>query len=588
MVDRVGRMAKEGARWEAEGPNTWRRGRGGAKARASDQPLVGLTRRATVVMRIAMVLLVLVSPMWARAEAGARDGQTLKIANRSIVELHAIAGYSAADRIAAVEARLERALERSSSPLVTLDDVENGTRILIDGEPIFMVTPADVDTQIGETPRIVAEEAKKRLERVLVDLAMQKSRPHLIRATTAAAIATLVYLIFLLLIRLTVRLIGRRLARGAEKGARKLRVKGVSLLDVSRALRFVRFLLILLSWGVGVVMTVTWLAFVLTQFPYTRPWGEELELNLITGAREGALSIARTLPDLAVVVVIIVIAVGIIRVAGWLFDRIEVGRIHVPWLEAEVVRPTRRLFNFAAWVFAIVMAYPYLPGSDTEAFKGLSVLIGLMASLGGSSIVGQIASGLTLMYARTVRVGDYVRIGESEGTVTEIGMIATRIRTGLGEELVLPSATVLGSVTKNYSRAFPGTGYVVDTTVTIGYATPWRQVHAMLLEAASRTPGVAGTPPPIVRQLALSDFNIEYRLAAYTPLEAPRARIEVLSELHANIQDTFNRYGVQIMSPHYLSDPPAPQVVPREEWFATPAGPGAEEDAPLADSGSGA
>lgn len=521
MVDRLGRMAKEGARWEAEGPNTGRRGSGGVKARTSDQPLVGLTWRVAVVMRLAMTLLVFVSPMWARAETAAREGRTLKIANRSIVELHGIAGYSAADRIAAVEGRLDRAIERSPSPRVSLVDVENGTRVLMDGEPIFMVTLADVDGQIGETPRLVAEEAKKRLERVLADLAMQNSRPYLIRAATASGIATLVYLALLWLIRLTMRGVSRRLTRGAEQGARKFRVSGVSLLDVGRVLRLVRLLLILLGWSVGIMMTVTWLAFILTQFPYTRPWGEELELNLIHAAREGALSIARTLPDLAVVVVIIFLAVGIIRMAGWFFDRVEAGRIHVPWLEAESVRPTRRLFNFAAWVFAIVMAYPYLPGSDTEAFKGLSVLIGLMASLGGSSIVGQIASGLTLMYARTVRVGDYVRIGESEGTVTEIGMIATRIRTGLGEELVLPSATVLGSVTKNYSRAFPGTGYVVDTTVTIGYATPWRQVHAMLLEAASRTPGVAEAPPPIVRQLALSDFYIEYRLAAYTPLEAP-------------------------------------------------------------------
>jgi small-conductance mechanosensitive channel len=136
----------------------------------------------------------------------------------------------------------------------------------------------------------------------------------------------------------------------------------------------------------------------------------------------------------------------------------------------------------------------------------------------------------------------------------------------MGEEITLPNAGIMGNIIRNYSRAVPGTGYVVDTVVTIGYATPWRQVHAMLLEAARRTGEIVREPEPIVRQTALSDFYVEYRLAAYTPAETPMRRIDVLSRLHGNIQDVFNENGVQIMSPHYLQDPPEPQVVPRERW----------------------
>jgi small-conductance mechanosensitive channel len=188
------------------------------------------------------------------------------------------------------------------------------------------------------------------------------------------------------------------------------------------------------------------------------------------------------------------------------------------------------------------------------------------------------------MYVRLFRRGDYVRIGEHEGTVSELGMFATRIRTGLGEEISISNAAVLAATTKNYSRAVPGTGFVLDTTVTIGYSTPWRQVEAMLKEAAWRTEDVAHAPEPVVRQTALSDFYAEYRLIAHSPAERPLVRAEVLHHLHANIQDVFNEYGVQIMSPHYMMDPKEPQVVPKEKWYAPPAKPPSASSALIRDS----
>jgi small-conductance mechanosensitive channel len=287
-----------------------------------------------------------------------------------------------------------------------------------------------------------------------------------------------------------------------------------------------------------------------------------------------ARAIVEALPGLVLVAVIFLMARGVIWLAAVFFDRVGNGRIQVGWLDSDTVRPTQRIFSFVIFVFALAMAYPYLPGADTEAFKGLSVLVGVMISLGGASVIGQAFSGLILMYIKSFRSGDYVRIGDTEGTVVELGMFATRIRTGMGEEITLPNAGIMGTVTRNYSRAVPGSGYVVDTVVTIGYSTPWRQVHAMLEEAARRTTNVVQTPPPIVRQTALTDYYVEYRLIAYTPVELPVARAEVLSQLHGHIQDVFNEYGVQIMSPHYMMDPSAPQVVPKEQWHLPPASPG--------------
>ena len=277
------------------------------------------------------------------------------------------------------------------------------------------------------------------------------------------------------------------------------------------------------------------------------------------------------IPGLVTVVIIFVITRFFSRLAHAFFDQFSERRAAWGWLDADTAGPTRRIFVAVLWLFALAMAYPYLPGSHTEAFRGLSVLVGLMISLGASNLVGQAASGLILIYSRTLKPGEFVKIADTHGTVTELGMFATRVETGLGEEVVLPNSFVLSNTTRNYSRATDGEGYILDVTVTIGYSTPWRQVHAMLLEAARRTGGVLENPRAYVIQTALSDFYIEYRLVAYAGPTAPGKRARAMSDLHANVQDVFNEYGVQIMSPHYVTDPAQPQLVPKEKWFDAPA-----------------
>jgi small-conductance mechanosensitive channel len=170
-------------------------------------------------------------------------------------------------------------------------------------------------------------------------------------------------------------------------------------------------------------------------------------------------------------------------------------------------------------------------------------------------------------------VGEYVKIGETEGTVTALGLFTTRVHTGMGEEVSLPNALVMSLPVRNFSRLVPDGRFVLHTAVTIGYATPWRQVHAMLLEAARRTAGVAQQPPPYVVQTALSDFYVEYRLCCQGSRGAPDRRVEAMSQLHGHVQDVFNENGVQIMSPHYRADPPEPQVVAPGPWFEPPGRP---------------
>lgn len=508
-----------------------------------------------------------------------RQSAPLVVANRTIMVLRGpFAGYSARERVANTSKRIEEVLENDESPAVSIEDAEDSTRVLLGGKVVIYVTRIDIDPEAGENTRLVAREAAKRLEQAVVEYREQKTPKYMATASGWVALATVVYLALLRLLFVSDRWAGRRVALAASARAKKLHVHGVGLLDPHQIRWIVRRVFALVAWTVGLLATYSWLTFALKQFPYTRPWGEHMEGNLFAVAGNIALSIVAAIPGLFIVIVILLLARLIIRLASLFFDRIERGMITMGGLDKETVVPTRRIFQILIWAFAIALAYPYLPGAETEAFKGVSVIFGLMLSIGASSLVGQAASGLILMYTRAFRVGEYVRIGESEGTVVGLGAFATRLRTGLGEEVLLPNSFALQNTTKNYSRAHQGAGFVVNTPVTIGYATPWRQVHAMLEEAARRTTDIATDPAPFVRQTALSDFYVEYRLIAYAAIANPVQRIDMMSQLHANIQDVFNENDVQITSPHYMTDPAHPQVVPKAHWYDPPAKPPAQEE----------
>jgi small-conductance mechanosensitive channel len=504
----------------------------------------------------------------------ARDSAPVVIANRTVMVVRGpIAGYSAAERAVASRSRIIDALEANPSPVVKVEDTEEGTQVLLGGRRAFLVTRIDIDPVAGETTQMVAREAAKRLERAVGEYRAQHTPRYLLLQSGWALLALAIYSGLLWLLFVIDRRGGQLVAGAAAARADRLHVKGVRLFDSEQVRQFTRRLFTVVAYVVGFVATYGWITFTLLLFPYTRPSGEQMEGQLLGLVGDIALSIANAIPGLLLVIVILLLARLIIRLASLFFDRVARGKISMGGLDADTVVPTRRIFQFIVWAFAAALAYPYLPGSDTEAFKGVSVLFGLAVSIGASSLVGQAVAGLILTYTRAFRPGEYVRIGDTEGTVVGMGAFATRVRTGLGEEVLVPNNLGLQNSTRNFSRSSPGPGFMVNSAVTIGYATPWRQVHAMLEEAARRTVGISVEPAPYVRQTALADFYVEYRLIAHSPVDDSMERISMLSDLHANIQDVFNEHGVQIMSPHYMIDPAEAQVVTKERWYTPPAKP---------------
>ena len=498
----------------------------------------------------------------------------LQVANRDIIEFRAdFLDESPKLRAARAYSVITELLDSSDSLEVKIHPFDANYVVMLGDRRAFIVSPKDIDPVKLETVANTAEAAADNLRQVVAESQQSRDLRFLLIAAAYSAAATVIFVVLVRLIYWLRDKVLELLPGLMQRKVKALKLGGTQVVGVhhlypvvSRVLQVLRGLLILL-------LANEWLSFVLSQFPYTRPWGESMSAYLLEVASYLFYGVVNAMPGLIIALAIFFIARGFSGFTQGLLRRLAAPMRSDRWLNAETLPPTQRLASIAIWLFALAMAYPYLPGAGTDAFKGVSVLVGLMISLGASSVIGQAASGLILTYTRTLRPGEYVKVGEHEGTVTDLGIFTTRIRTGLGEVLTIPNSMITGSVTKNYSRAIVGVGYVVDTSVTIGYDTPWRQVEAMLVEAAQRTEGILSTPAPQVFQTALTDFYPEYRLVAQAIPSQPRPRAELLSSLHGHIQDVFNENGVQIMSPHYVGDPQDAKLVPTTKLEGTPVNP---------------
>jgi len=323
-------------------------------------------------------------------------------------------------------------------------------------------------------------------------------------------------------------------------------------------------------WAVGLLVIVYfYLQYVLTLFPWTRALAMSLLAIAIDPLRTMGLGLLSLIPNLVFLAILVLVTRYLLKLIRLFFDGVAGGTVTLRDFDPDWAWPTYRLIRLLVMAFAVVVAYPYVPGSQSDAFKGVSLFIGIIFSLGSSSLIGNLIAGYSMTYRRAFRLGDRVKIGEHVGDVERMRLLVTHLRTPKNEEVVVPNSTILGAEIVNYSSMAHERGLILHTTVGIGYETPWRQVEAMLIEAASRTPGLLRQPPPFVLQKLLGDFCVTYEINAYC--DTPQAMPVLYTELHRNILDVFNEYGVQIMTPAYENDPREPKVVPREQWYTAPA-----------------
>ena len=527
---------------------------------------------------IAVVLTVLaLAPAISLAESSDEDQQLLEpaeltLANRHIFTMRS-AGLAASPAVRArtVQENLKSLVQRGGPLEVTTQALPEGIAVMVDGSLVFRVLQGDADPELGDDVQDVAAAAVQQpAHRARRRCTSCATRGGLLKAIGYTLIATLVFAGLMWALWRGYAALARRIRGFVTRRAEQIssgwgrhvagRVGVTNLATVP---------LRMLAWLLTLLLLYEWLTLVLGFFPYTRPWSERLLGRLLDALGRFGSGMLEAIPGLVFVLLIFFVTRFLVRVMRVFFEGIQAGRVEVGWVDEATARPTERLLTAIIWLFALVAAYPYLPGSGSEAFKGIGVFVGLMLSIGASGIVNQAVSGLMLMYTRALRPGEFVQIGETEGTVTAVGFLNTQIETLRHELISIPNAVIASSVTRNYSRLAREGGVRVATKVTIGYDTPWRQVQAMLLMAADRTASMAKDPPPKVLQTALQDFYVEYTLLVTVP--DPSLKYATLSELNAHIQDVFNEHGVQIMSPNYEADPAAPKLVPKEKWFEPPA-----------------
>lgn len=401
----------------------------------------------------------------------------------------------------------------------------------------------------GRSREELAREYAEKIRTAIVKYRKDRGRESIIYGSLYTLLATLVLIAILVILSKLKRRIDRGIESWLNRRLKGLQIQVFGIVRAERmkallmgAVKSVRLVLILL-------FLYAYLNSVLGFFPWTKPIAAHIFDYVLSPLTTIGRGIVNQLPNLLFIIILVLIARYVLKLMKAFFLGLERGTITISGFYPEWSRSTYRILSFLVIAFFIVIAYPYIPGSDSLAFKGVSVFIGILFSLGSQSSVANIIAGFTLTYRRAFKVGDRVRIADFTGDVLQTRLQVTILRTVKNEEIVVPNSMIMNSHVINYSAEARERGLILHTTVTIGYDAPWRKVHELLLKAAAKTEGLLREPAPFALQRSLDDFYATYELNAYT--DNPQGMDQVYSNLHQNIQDAFNEAGIEIMSPHY-------------------------------------
>jgi small-conductance mechanosensitive channel len=436
------------------------------------------------------------------------------------------------------------------NPTVTVTESDGASELRAGSQLLMVVTPQDA-ASLGAPRVAVAQQYARDLEAAIRRERLLYAPATLIRSGLFGLLATFVLAVSLWLIVRVTRLIGRNLERWRERRLGALRVQEAVIVSAEGLSRGIRRIVAALRLVLVLLAIDLYLTFVLGLFPWTRAVSTHLLNYVLAPLGTAGAAFVGYLPNLMFVLVIGGLIYLAIRLVGFFFNQIRLGRIVFADFPPEWADPTNKIARVLLIAFGIVVAFPYLPASNSPAFTGVSVFMGVLLSLASSSALSNMIAGVVLTYTGAFRLGDRVKVGESFGDIVETSLLATRVRTIKNEDVTIPNSVVLGQSTINYSRNARTIGLILHTSVTIGYDAPWRKVHDLLIEAALATPGILHQPRPFVWQTALNDFYVTYEINAYT--DTPRDMVDIYAALHARIQDSFYAAGVEIMSPHYTS-----------------------------------
>ena len=486
------------------------------------------------------------------------DGQVL-------FYVRGVMSYPAEMRAATIRHRIYKAADNYSNAPDSVRAIlsEDRLKIYADKEFIMNVYEADAEAD-GITKELHAEVAVEKIKGA-IKLYRQERRPLVLKSNIYKAGAAMLIMIVCLAIFIWIfRRLNETFKARIKNKIDRLENVSFKLIQSGQLLKVLHVAYKLLRTILILIIIVGFLGYILSLFPWTRNTSYHIRDLIVNPIRVFIDGFVDYLPSLVFLIIIIIATQYLVKLIRVFFHGIEEGGIVINGFDPEWSMPTFKIAKFLIIVFAAVVAFPYIPGSSTGAFQGISVFLGVLFSLGSSSFVSNVIAGYSMTYRRAFKKGDRIRVNEHTGFVEEQSLMVTRLRSIKNEEIIIPNSVMLNSSVFNYSHMPAGKGIVLHTSVGIGYETPWRQVYAMLMEAANRTEGLVKDPPPFMFTKELGDFAVVYEINAYCFDVINMYKIYTL--LHQNILDVFNENNVQIMTPAYEGDPETPKVVPREEW----------------------
>ncbi|NOD82988.1 MULTISPECIES: mechanosensitive ion channel family protein [unclassified Ruegeria] len=470
----------------------------------------------------------------------------------------------APERAESVQNKIIEVAEASESPTVdiTFEETDLGIRIRADGEIVSIVTLADAELDQMELDVLGLLHGQAIEEAIL---AYRSNRTDQARVSGAIEAAgwTLGFVVFVLVILWLHRRIRRRtlkLVKRYLKDVETATAKSVQAEAIAALIRYGLNFALLVIFFLGFYY---YLSFVLLAFAETRYFAQLLLTYLTEPVLLIFKGILSYIPNLIMLSLIAWVTLYIIKGMRVFFDAVEAGSFEMGDFEKHWVNPTFNIARVIVILIALVFAVPYIPGSDSAAFQGLTILVGAMLSLGANSVVSNMLAGLFVIYRRSTSIGDRIQIGDHIGDVVQIKLMETHLKSIKNELISIPNAQLMNSDVVNFSKKTDGSGLLLHTTVGIGYEEPPEKVEAMLIEAANRTKGIKAKPEPFVLWTALADYAINYQINGYTTRGSIIPKIR--SDLHRNIVAVFNENKVQIMTPSYMADPPEPKI-PADEW----------------------
>ncbi len=512
-----------------------------------------------VVLSMAMTFLIIITSPLAYSQISPSsgdviDGFPVTLADSQLFVIQANVGsFSSEERAATISNRLEKIAANSTIKIEDLRLEENGnmTNCIIDNKVVLTLTEEDAAVARKTRPEL-ANEYLNIIKDNLQKYRKERSFDYLIKAAIYTAIATGILLVILIAIGRIFPHIYNLLDSWRDNRILSLRIQNFQLLKSEKVADILIRVAKLIRWVLVLSLLYVYLPLVFSFFPWTQQLGSNL-LGYLFGAAELIITaFFNYLPNLFVIAFIVFVTYYIIRFCKLFFSEIQAGDISFPGFYPEWSQPTYKLLTFLILALAAVIAFPYLPGSGSPAFQGISLFLGLLLSLGSTAAIANIVGGIILIYTRAFEVGDRVEISDAVGDIVEKTLLVTRIRTTKNVVITMPNSTVLTSNVINFSAALRHADtppLILHTTITLGYDVPWRTVHQILIDAALITHHILTEPAPFILQTSLDDFYVSYELNAYT--DKPLSMAKIYSELHQNIQDKCNEADIEILSPHY-------------------------------------